>query len=116
MQSSATVTVNQDGSAVVRTGNPDIGGSRASMQMMAAEALEIDPTMIAPTISDTNSLGFNFLTAGSRTTFAVGKATHDAGRKVVQELRPWLCMKSCVICRADAACTMPRMHRGPRCC
>ena len=31
MQSSATVSVNDDGSAVVRTGNPDIGGSRVSM-------------------------------------------------------------------------------------
>ena len=33
------------------------------------------------------SLGFNFLTAGSRTTFAVGKATHDAGVKVIEELK-----------------------------
>ncbi|MGI9591906.1 MAG: xanthine dehydrogenase family protein molybdopterin-binding subunit, partial [Myxococcota bacterium] len=37
MQSSATVSVLQDGSAVVSTGNPDIGGSRAALAMMCAE-------------------------------------------------------------------------------
>jgi CO/xanthine dehydrogenase Mo-binding subunit len=82
-----TMNVNDDGSVALLTGNPDIGGSRASMALMAAEALEIDPSTIIPTIGDTSSIGFNFLTAGSRTTFAVGKATVDAANKVIKELK-----------------------------
>lgn len=82
-----TMNVNEDGSVALMVGNPDIGGSRASMALMAAEALSVDPETIKPTIGDTSSLGFNFLTAGSRTTFAVGKATVDASRKVVEELK-----------------------------
>jgi CO/xanthine dehydrogenase Mo-binding subunit len=82
-----TMNVNEDGSVALMVGNPDIGGSRASMALMAAEALDVDPETIKPTIGDTSSLGFNFLTAGSRTTFAVGKATVDASRKVVEELK-----------------------------
>ena len=41
MQSSANVSLNEDGTAVVVSGNPDIGGSRASLSMMAAEELGI---------------------------------------------------------------------------
>ena len=40
-ESSATVHVNEDGTAVVATGSPDIGGSRASTAQMAAETLGI---------------------------------------------------------------------------
>jgi len=82
-----TMNVNEDGSVALMVGNPDIGGSRASMVLMAAEALQVAPDKIMPTIGDTNSLAFNFLTAGSRTTFAVGKATVDAGHKVIEELK-----------------------------
>ena len=40
-ESSATVHVNEDGTVLVATGSPDIGGSRASMAMMAAEMLGV---------------------------------------------------------------------------
>ena len=85
--SCATMNVNEDGSIALMVGTPDIGGSRASMALMAAEALGVNPDTIKPTVGDTSSLGFNFLTAGSRTTFAVGKATVEASRKVVEELK-----------------------------
>ena len=41
-ESSAAVHVNEDGTVVVATGSMDIGGSRASMAMMAAETLGIE--------------------------------------------------------------------------
>src|SRR5262249_24000585 len=41
MNSSATVTLNMDGSAAVVTGNPDIGGTRAAQALMVAEELGI---------------------------------------------------------------------------
>jgi len=82
-----TMNVNEDGSVGLMIGNPDIGGSRASMVLMAAEALGVEPETIKPMVGDTNALGFNFLTAGSRTTFAVGKAAHGASQKVIEELK-----------------------------
>lgn len=87
MQSSATVSVNDDGSAVVRTGNPDIGGSRASMALMAAEELGIDVTRVRPMVGDTDSVGYCDVTGGSRVTYATGMAVIEAARQVVDHLR-----------------------------
>lgn len=87
MQSSATVSVNEDGSAVVRTGNPDIGGSRASMALMCAEELGIDATRVRPMVGDTDSVGYCDGTGGSRVTYATGMAVIDATRQVIDHLR-----------------------------
>ena len=57
-ESSATVHVNEDGTVVVATGSPDIGGSRASMAMMAAETLGIDYDQVRPIVADTASIGY----------------------------------------------------------
>lgn len=54
---------------------------------MAAEELGIEPEAVQTSIADTNALGFNFLTAGSRTTFAVGKASIEASRAVIDEMK-----------------------------
>ncbi|MDE0643556.1 MAG: xanthine dehydrogenase family protein molybdopterin-binding subunit [Acidimicrobiia bacterium] len=85
--SSATVHINEDGSASVLTGSPDIGGSRASMALMAAEELGIDVHDITPIVSDTESVGFTDVTGGSRVTHATGMAVIEACRKVVADLR-----------------------------
>ena len=85
--SSATVHVNEDGGASVMTGSPDIGGSRASMALMAAEELGIDVYRITPIVADTESIGFTDLTGGSRVTHATGMAVIEACRKVVADLR-----------------------------
>ena len=68
-------------------GNPDIGGSRASIQLQAAEALGIPPEKVRPLVADTDSIGYTFLTGGSRVTFATGMAAIDAAGKVVEQLR-----------------------------
>jgi CO/xanthine dehydrogenase Mo-binding subunit len=87
LQSSAIVSVNMDGSAVVRTGNPDIGGSRASMAIMAAEEIGIPVERVRPMVGDTESVGYSDLTGGSRVTFATGRAVIEAARDVVRQLR-----------------------------
>ena len=87
MQSSAIVSVNADGSAVVRTGNPDIGGSRASLAMMAAEELGVPVERIRPVVGDTESVGYSDMTGGSRVTFATGMAVIEAAQDVVRQLR-----------------------------
>ncbi|MGK0168513.1 MAG: CO/xanthine dehydrogenase Mo-binding subunit [Gammaproteobacteria bacterium] len=86
-QSSAAVHVNEDGTALVMSPNPDIGGSRAAMAMMAAEVLGIDVEKVKPIVADTASIGYSDVTGGSRVTFAVGMAVVEAARDVVEQLR-----------------------------
>ena len=57
-QSSAEVHVNENGTVMVIEGSPDIGGSRASMCLMAAETLGIDYSLIRAQVGDTESTGF----------------------------------------------------------
>jgi CO/xanthine dehydrogenase Mo-binding subunit len=86
-ESSAACHINEDGTAVVVSGNPDIGGSRASIAMMAAEVLGIPVEKVRPIVGDTSSIGFSFLTGGSRVTFATGMAATQAAEKVVDQLK-----------------------------
>lgn len=86
-QSSVTVNMNTDGTGTIVEGSPDIGGSRASMQMMAAEVLQIEPSKLKPIIADTDSLPYSQSTGGSRTTFATGMAVIEASEKVVEEVK-----------------------------
>ncbi|MEO8925883.1 MAG: molybdopterin cofactor-binding domain-containing protein, partial [Caulobacteraceae bacterium] len=86
-ESTAAVNVGDDGTAVVITGNPDIGGSRVSMAMMAAEVLGLPVEKVRPIVADTASIGFSMLTGGSRTTFATGMAVTQAAQKIVADLK-----------------------------
>ncbi|MBO0737041.1 MAG: xanthine dehydrogenase family protein molybdopterin-binding subunit [Alphaproteobacteria bacterium] len=86
-ESSASVQVNEDGTVIVATGSPDIGGSRASMALMAAETLGIDYNQIRSIVADTSSVGYTHVTGGSRVTFATGMAVIEASKKIVDELR-----------------------------
>ena len=85
--SSATVNLNENGTATVVTGSPDIGGSRASMALMAAEELGIDVHSIQPVVGDTEVVGFTDVTEGSRATFATGMAVVEACRDLKGQLR-----------------------------
>ncbi len=84
-ETSASLQLNEDGTLSLTVGTPDIGGSRASMCMMAAEELGVDIDSIRVQIGDTGQLGFNFLTGGSRATFSSGMATVEAAREVIRE-------------------------------
>lgn len=85
--STASVSLAEDGTVLVSEGSPDIGGSRASMAIMAAETLQVPYEKVRVTIADTSSIGFSMVTGGSRTTFATGKAVTEAAAKVVDVLR-----------------------------
>jgi CO/xanthine dehydrogenase Mo-binding subunit len=85
--SSVSANLLDDGTITIATGNPDIGGSRSSMRVMAAEELGIDIEMIKPIVADTGSMGYSHLTAGSRTTFATGMAVINAVREIIGKLR-----------------------------
>ncbi|MAK76170.1 MAG: xanthine dehydrogenase family protein molybdopterin-binding subunit [Pseudomonadota bacterium] len=87
MDSSAACHIGEDGTVTLISGSPDIGGSRASLALMAAEELGIDYHKIRPIVADTASIGFNFLTGGSRVTFATGMAVVQAVRDAIDEMR-----------------------------
>lgn len=86
-QSSAVVNIAEDGTATIMTGSPDIGGSRASMALMAAEVLGIDYSKVRPIVGDTSAVGFCEITHGSRVTFATGMAIIQASEDVVLQCR-----------------------------
>jgi CO/xanthine dehydrogenase Mo-binding subunit len=87
MQSSATINVSEGGQIAILTGSPDIGGSRASMALMAAETLGIPLEDIKPLVVDTDSVGFNDMTGGSRTTFATGWAVIKAAEAIKEDCK-----------------------------
>ncbi len=86
-ESTATVHIGEDGSVAIATGSMDVGGSRASMAIMAAETLGIPYEKVRSTVSDTASIGYNHVTGGSRVTYSTGLAVIDACKKVIDELR-----------------------------
>ncbi|MGE4091577.1 MAG: xanthine dehydrogenase family protein molybdopterin-binding subunit [Candidatus Binatia bacterium] len=86
-QSSAAVNINTDGTASVVTGSPDIGGSRASCAMIAAEVLGLKAEQVHPVVADTESIGHTDMTGGSRVTFATGYAVYEAAQDAVNQLK-----------------------------
>ncbi len=86
-QSSVIINMNPDGTGTILEGSPDIGGSRASMQMMAAEEIGIDTSKLRPVVADTEHVAYNQTTGGSRTTFATGMAVIEAAQDVVRQLK-----------------------------
>ena len=118
-ESSASVHLSDDGTATVVSGNPDIGGSRASMAMMAAETLGLAVEKVRATVGDTASIGYSFVTGGSRVTYATGMAVVQAAQKVVDELvrraaKLWECDVAQVVWHDGAAhCTDTSKDRAP---
>ena len=86
-QSSAIVSINTDGTANVVTGSPDIGGTRASCAMIAAEVLGLTAEEVHPVVADTESIGHTDTTGGSRVTFATGYAVYEAAQDAVNQLK-----------------------------
>ncbi len=86
-QSSAMVNIHSDGTASVVIGSVDIGGQRASMAMVAAEVLGLDAGDVRPLVADTDSVGYNDVTGGSRTTVATGLAVYEAAQDAVRQLK-----------------------------
>jgi CO/xanthine dehydrogenase Mo-binding subunit len=86
-KSSATATVNSDGTVNLIEGSTDIGGSRASIAMQLAETLGIAYDDIRPQVVGTASVGYNDVTGGSRTTFGTGWAVYEVGKKILAEMR-----------------------------
>ena len=81
-RSSVTINVNSDGRINLIEGSTDIGGTRASIAMQAAEVLGLPAEDIMPAVGDTDSVGYTGVTGGSRTTFATGIAAINAAEDI----------------------------------
>ena len=82
----ASLTVNEDGTVSLMAGTPDIGGLRASLAMIAADELGVPYDKVRPIIGDTGSLGFTFLTGGSRSAFSGSMAVVEAAKQIKADL------------------------------
>jgi CO/xanthine dehydrogenase Mo-binding subunit len=85
-ETTGTLNIAIDGSVTLILGTSDVAGSRISISMMAAEELGIPVDKVRAIMADTHSLGFNRVTAGSRTTFSTGMVIVDSARKAIAEL------------------------------
>jgi len=85
-KSSASASVNNDGTVSLLTGSVDIGGSRTSLAMQLAEGLGIPASSVRPAVADTDSVGYTEGTYGSRTTFATGWAVYEISNQLKEKL------------------------------
>jgi CO/xanthine dehydrogenase Mo-binding subunit len=85
--SSVVINVNSDGTVNLVEGSTDIGGTRASIAMQAAETLNIPYEDVRPSVVSTDAVGYTDVTGGSRTTFATGYAAHDAALDVIGQMK-----------------------------
>ena len=85
-KSSVSINVNPDGTISLVEGSTDIGGSRASIAMQAAEVLGISAESVHPTVVDTNSVGYTDVTGGSHTTYTTGLAAYEAAQDVKHQM------------------------------
>ncbi len=87
LESSCTISVLSDGTINLVEGSSDIGGTRTSVAMQAAEVLGIESADVRPSVADTDSIGYTSVTGGSRVTFATGLAAHDAAHDVAAQMK-----------------------------
>ncbi len=84
---SACVRANADGTFQVVTGAVDITGTATTFQSIAAEVLGVDPDSVRVVTADTDHAPYAGMSAGSKTTYAVGAAVRlaaeDARRQIL---------------------------------
>lgn len=85
--SSAHVTINPDATASVYVGSVDLTGTRTTILQMAAEELQMAPQEIAITVGDTDTAPYADLSGGSRITYTMSAAVHQACQDVLAQLK-----------------------------
>ncbi|MBI1884805.1 MAG: xanthine dehydrogenase family protein molybdopterin-binding subunit [Chloroflexi bacterium] len=86
---SATVGLNGDGTINVIVGAADITGTNTSFAQIAAEELNVPMSMVNVTTGDTKTAPYAGMSAGSKTTFTVGRAVKlaaDEARRQILEI------------------------------
>jgi CO/xanthine dehydrogenase Mo-binding subunit len=86
-QTCTDINVGVDGTVTLTVGTIDVGGSRASLSLIAAEELGVPYESVKAVVADTGTLGHNDMTDGSRGTFSSGMATVFAARDTIRVLK-----------------------------
>ncbi|MEM8650233.1 MAG: xanthine dehydrogenase family protein molybdopterin-binding subunit [Pseudomonadota bacterium] len=86
-QTCSDINIGADGTVTLAVGTVDVGGSRASLSLVAAEEFGIPYDRVKAIVADTSSLGYNDMTDGSRGTFSSSIATISAARNAIKVLR-----------------------------
>jgi CO/xanthine dehydrogenase Mo-binding subunit len=84
--SSAEVHMNADGTVNVSTGSVDLSGTRITLAMLASERLGIPIDKVSANVADTESVGYSFVSGGSRTVNVTGQAVLMAADDAMQQM------------------------------
>ncbi len=87
LKSAVNLSVNEDGTVSLVEGSTDIGGTRASIAMQAAEVLGLDAHDVRPVVTDTEGIGYTDVTGGSRVCYATGYAAYIAANNLADEMK-----------------------------
>lgn len=86
-QTCTDLNIGVDGTVTLAVGTVDVGGSRASLSLVAAEELGIPYSQVKAVVADTSTLGYNDMTDGSRGTFSSSMATISAARNAIEVMK-----------------------------
>jgi CO/xanthine dehydrogenase Mo-binding subunit len=87
LSTSAIVRVLEDGTVTLSTGAVDLGeGSDTALAQICAETLQVDVNVVNHATPDTDGSPYNWSTGGSRVTYMVGRAVHQAAAEVRDKL------------------------------
>jgi CO/xanthine dehydrogenase Mo-binding subunit len=86
-QTCTDLNIGADGTVTLAVGTVDVGGSRASLSLVAAEELGIPYSQVKAVVADTATLGYNDMTDGSRGTFSSSMATISAARNAIEVMK-----------------------------
>ena len=78
--------LNSRGAMNLITGSGGSGGARTAVAMQAAGVLGLRAEDVAPTVADTDVIGYTATTGGSRTAFDTGLAAITAAEEVKRQM------------------------------
>ena len=84
--STASISLNEDGTVSLLTGSVDISGSDTSLAQIAAETMGISLDQVVVAKRDTDMAPFTGATGGSRIVYSQGKAVQMAAEDALQKL------------------------------
>ncbi len=95
----AVVGLNTDGTINVTVGCADITGVNTSFAQIAAEVLNVPLSMVSVTTGDTKTAPYAGMSAGSKTTYTVGRAVKEAAEDARRQIVEIACSR--LDCAAD---------------
>jgi CO/xanthine dehydrogenase Mo-binding subunit len=87
LTSSAVLHVLPDGTISLMSGQVDLTGTRTTMAQMVADEMQVPIENVSVRVADTETAPYTDLSAGSRTTYSMGAAVHEACKDTLQQLK-----------------------------